>query len=263
MKRKSSFFLIVFTLVFFFQFKSYSQLSGPYTIGLGGNYPTINSAVNDLMTNGVSGPVTFNIKSGTYDEQVFIDSIPGASLTRNIVFQSEALSPDSVVWKSTILNRNYIIYIRNADFLTIRKLTIRDYDISNPPGQTTLLLSGNSKKISVLDNIFLYDKEFTFPVIGDSAFSTDVLVIEGNTFSGYIKYSPNNALRFNANSGFIRISDNVFSNLGNTISISDVDSILIEKNLFATLYPYIDAGIAIKATVATVSLKSPKTGFKL
>ncbi|MBL7877014.1 MAG: hypothetical protein JNL53_15205, partial [Cyclobacteriaceae bacterium] len=49
-------------------------LSGTYTVGVTGNYVTLASAVNDVVTRGVSAPVTFKIKTGTYTEQVTINA---------------------------------------------------------------------------------------------------------------------------------------------------------------------------------------------
>jgi len=43
-----------------------AQLSGTYTIGSGGSYATIESAISALSSQGVSGPVTFLINGGTY-----------------------------------------------------------------------------------------------------------------------------------------------------------------------------------------------------
>ncbi|MEJ6738892.1 MAG: hypothetical protein QNK62_07665, partial [Cryomorphaceae bacterium] len=52
------------------------QLSGTYTIDPNGtgtsNYTSFTSAISALSTSGVSGSVTFNVKQGTYSEQVTI-----------------------------------------------------------------------------------------------------------------------------------------------------------------------------------------------
>ena len=60
----------------------FAQLSGSYTIDPNGtgtnNYTSFTSAISALSTSGVSGPVTFNVKQGTYTEQVTIPNITGA-----------------------------------------------------------------------------------------------------------------------------------------------------------------------------------------
>ena len=43
------------------------QMSGIYVIGTGGNYTTFSTAASALSSNGVDGPVTFNVLNGSYD----------------------------------------------------------------------------------------------------------------------------------------------------------------------------------------------------
>ncbi|KPK79714.1 MAG: hypothetical protein AMS27_17755 [Bacteroides sp. SM23_62_1] len=67
-----------------------NPLTGTYTIGSGGNYTTFSAAVSDLTNGcGISGPVTFLVKEGTYNEQIVIPEIPGVSEEDTIVFRSE------------------------------------------------------------------------------------------------------------------------------------------------------------------------------
>lgn len=74
--------------VFFPQAASKVPLAGTYTIGATGDYPTINSAVADLMLNGVSAPVVFEfIDAVLIDSQVTIGSVPGADETNTITFK--------------------------------------------------------------------------------------------------------------------------------------------------------------------------------
>ena len=75
-----------------------AQLSGTYTIGgFKPDYATINTAVNDLNWQGVSGPVLFKIRPGTYSEQVTLYSVNGASKYNTITFTSESGNAADVV----------------------------------------------------------------------------------------------------------------------------------------------------------------------
>ncbi len=56
---------------------AFGQLSGPYTIGVGGSYTTIAAAITDLNTNGVSGAVVFSLIDAAYSET-------GANLVINV-----------------------------------------------------------------------------------------------------------------------------------------------------------------------------------
>src|SRR5438105_14189078 len=75
--------------IFLYAGSANAQLSGTYTICSSGcNYSSISAAVSALNSNGVSGPVTFNIGSGTYNETLYLSSgISGASSTNTITFK--------------------------------------------------------------------------------------------------------------------------------------------------------------------------------
>jgi hypothetical protein len=75
-----------------------SALSGTYTIGgAGADFATINDAIAPLMNCGISGPVTFRINSGIYNEPIIMSgSIIGASTTNKVIFTSTAGHADSV-----------------------------------------------------------------------------------------------------------------------------------------------------------------------
>jgi|GEM_PF-6352050 len=58
------FYLFFFSLFLPLSFSDcYSQLNGNYSIGPGGYFPDLNSAVNELTKNGVSGKVNFEIQN--------------------------------------------------------------------------------------------------------------------------------------------------------------------------------------------------------
>lgn len=101
-------------------------LNGVYTIGgTTPDYATLTAAVNDLNTNGVCGPVTFNLRSGTYVEQVTIDTISGSSPVNRVVFQSEAMDSSQVTINFTgTSTAGYVIRLRGASYVTIRHLSI-------------------------------------------------------------------------------------------------------------------------------------------
>ncbi|MGV3636520.1 MAG: right-handed parallel beta-helix repeat-containing protein [Flavobacteriales bacterium] len=101
-------------------------LNGTYTIGTAGNYPTFTAAVTTLTTNGISGPVTFNVFNGTYAEQVVIGPVTGTSAVNTITFQSLALDSTAVtlVHPSQPGNVNdFALRLNGVDHITVRKIT--------------------------------------------------------------------------------------------------------------------------------------------
>ena len=138
--------LFFFFVLFFAVNTGRSQLNGTYTIGgTTPSYTSITSAVNDLIAQGVSGPVTFNIRSGIYNEHVIIPQITGASQTNNIVFQSEALDSSLVRWEfnNTVLADNYVCKLNGADYISLRHLTLAR-DLSSSQGCRTVIFENGA-----------------------------------------------------------------------------------------------------------------------
>ena len=99
-------------------------MSGTYTIGGSSpDYATFTDAVNALTTEGVSGPVVFNVRSGQYDEAVTLPAITGASATNTITFQAEG-GDSSLVTLSNTVSGNYVIQLNGGDYFIFRHLTL-------------------------------------------------------------------------------------------------------------------------------------------
>ncbi len=124
-------------------------LSGVFTVG-GSNpdYPTLKAARDDLYAVGVCGPVVFNIRSGTYDEQLALGSsasfitIPGVSATNTITFQSETGNRADVIITFASLTGNPTLYLNGADWITFRNLTVR---ATNPSYGIVVYILGGSE----------------------------------------------------------------------------------------------------------------------
>lgn len=100
------------------------SLSGTYTIGssMGANFPTFTAAVDVLAAVGVCGPVVFEVESGTYNEQVIIPAISGASSVNTITFESQVMDSSQVTmtFTGTTPTNNYIIVLDGADWIRIQ-----------------------------------------------------------------------------------------------------------------------------------------------
>ena len=106
---------------------SYAQLSGSYTIGgTNPNYTNIAEAIDSLNTFGVSGPVTFQIRDGIYNQQASIGSIAGGSSANSVTFASESGDSSAVVWTYTpSSSMNYTCRFYGCDYVTIDGITIK------------------------------------------------------------------------------------------------------------------------------------------
>ena len=103
-------------------------LSGTYTIGaVGSDYKSFNEAVNDLVKNGICGPVKFRIRPGAYHENVLIPAIHGSSALNTIIFESYYADSNSVdlYYASGSSSNNYVVKLMGADYITFRQIKIR------------------------------------------------------------------------------------------------------------------------------------------
>ena len=101
-------------------------LSGTYTVGgASPDYANIKLAVADLITQGVSGPVIFSIRPGTYTDTLQIDPVTGASATNTIKFQKESgtvtISTVGTSWVS-----NAMVRFNGCDYVTFDGIDITD-----------------------------------------------------------------------------------------------------------------------------------------
>ena len=103
-------------------------LNGTYTVGgTTPNYATLTDAVNALTTNGVSGPVIFSLRNGTYSgAQYTLPAITGASATNRITFLSETgiAANVTISYAATGSSDNFVFKLDNASFITFKNLTL-------------------------------------------------------------------------------------------------------------------------------------------
>jgi len=72
--------------------------AGTYTIGgFNPDYSNWQAAVNALNTLGICGPITFNVRSGSYIEHIEIGNIVGTSANNTVTFQAESGDSTDVI----------------------------------------------------------------------------------------------------------------------------------------------------------------------
>lgn len=233
----------IFCIVFFACTNNDSfsvPLNGTYTIGTGGDYATINLAVSDVVSQGVSGPVVFNILTGIYTEGVLIDSINGSSSINTVTFKSQTNNHDDV-----ILERGW--GLNGVDHLTIQDVTF-----SRAFTASAIVISNFCDDVAILNNVFIKGpsaNNSAFYVVTSSALNERInnLRIDENSFeltTWQIQLLPG------IRSSNVRITNNTFiggliTNLpALSIRVSNCESILIEKNIITT--QFIGSGIVLE-----------------
>ena len=98
-----------------------TPISGTFTIGTGGNYPTFQAATADLA-NGVSGPVTFKVLPGAYTGQVIVNGpIAGASAVNTITYDGDTAATRTL---TASVPSSATFLINKATYVAIRNLSI-------------------------------------------------------------------------------------------------------------------------------------------
>ncbi|MDZ7849069.1 MAG: hypothetical protein U5L96_21420 [Owenweeksia sp.] len=123
-----------------------AALGGIYTIGGSSpDFTDFNAAVTPLNLGGVYSPVTFNVRSGTYAEQVIITDFVKTDSAHKVTFQSEVGDSSAVILKYSItsFDQNYVVRLNGSRGLTFKQMTL--YSVPNYSyGRVVQLDSGAS-----------------------------------------------------------------------------------------------------------------------
>ena len=82
-------------------------------------------AVADLINCGISGPVNFIAASNTYDEQLTITTIPGASSINTVTFESATGDSTDVTisYGASSETDNWVVRFDSADYLVFKHMS--------------------------------------------------------------------------------------------------------------------------------------------
>ena len=191
--------------------------TGTYTIGgATANYPSISSAVNDLISFGVCGPVVFNINPGTYTGQVEIPQINGASTTNTITFQSSTGDSTSVTLTyATTSAANHVLWLNGADYIIIKHLKIV---ATGSTYGVAVKLNNEATHNSFLNNHFIgttppantssYNSAIIYASYGNNSFDSCNVYRNNYFYKGYCGIVDNNSSALNEHG--LEITDNIF-----------------------------------------------------
>jgi len=96
-----------------------------YVSGIpGGNFNTFTEAVAALISDDVNGAVIFDVADGTYDEQITIPAITGATATETITFQSDLGVAANVTLSNAPAVNNWVVNFDGASYIRFERMTI-------------------------------------------------------------------------------------------------------------------------------------------
>ncbi len=167
------------TIILLLSNTAFGQLSGSYIIGALGDYSSITAAVNALTSYGVSGPVMFNIASGTYSEQVSVPEIQGASAFNTITFQSASGdSTDVVIQYYYSQYYNWVVLLDGADYISYKNLTIKAI------GNNAVCLRNGAEHNVFENNIIQTGSSSRCPVVLNAGALNQYNTFENNVIEG-------------------------------------------------------------------------------
>lgn len=98
---------------------AYAQLSGTYTVGPNGDFPSINDAVDQLNSEGIGDPVTFLLEDGVFDEQVVIEGFPRSGAPdAAVVFTPENAGQVTWVGAKADASNNWVVQVIEASYVS-------------------------------------------------------------------------------------------------------------------------------------------------
>ena len=127
-------------------------LNGNYTIGpKPSDFQTISDALLAIGSCGISGPVKFTIKKGTYNERCVVNPIINASAKNTITFDGVNTDSVKVTWAGT--SSGYAtVFFNGADYVTFKNMTVENTGTTY--GYSFCLT--NSANYNTFDNLKLY-----------------------------------------------------------------------------------------------------------
>ncbi len=194
-------------------------LSGVYTINPanptgGANFNTFQDAVTAMLC-GITGPVTFNVKAGTYSEKILVPYIRNTSPVNTVTFQSESGVASSVVLSAAgTSGANYTLRLDSTRYFTFRNMSFTATDATN--GRAVELFNEASND-NFINNII------NAPAVTTA--STSVAGIYANAFKGKnITIKGNTVNNGSRGIHFTGTSTTVLANAGHVIDSNTVNN---------------------------------------
>jgi len=238
-------------------------LAGNYTIAPNKpyacrNFKSFNQAIEALKCGGISDAVTFDVASGTYNEQITIPYITGSSASDTITFRSASGVNSDVALKSTLNKQIAVLILDSTAYLRFYNLTIENARIQTFASDDTTkncLNIINSKNIIFENNrffapiVYLPDLAYGVCSVGgcDSVKLNKNMLNNGTegywiTKSSHLKIADNHIQNYR-NSGiitsqseYVHINGNYLKSTSN-VSLSGISlslnskNVLVEKNI--------------------------------
>jgi len=249
-------------------------LSGTYTIG--GTSPDFASfyyASLALNQCGISGPVIFNVATGTYNEHFELMSIVGSSATNTVTFQSVSGDSTDVIlaFDATGTVDNYVVKLNGASFISFKNMTIEAQDVNYA---RVFVMSDSVHDLSLNNNIIkttlsdtLYDSRMALLYALDSTIGNNINITDNALTNGsyaiFLRGDTVDASNWLINNNTIVGHSSIGIELVNGVSV-EVNGNTIEADTLSTFAGY--EGVYLLGCKTTANIKknivsAEMTGF--
>jgi hypothetical protein len=190
-------------------------LIGNYVVGNApSDFTSLTAATSAISSRGIAGAVTFNIKTGNYNEQVILPPAIGANAANTVTFKSQANHVDSVV----INNNNAFVvrFVNNANHYIFDQVTLSQTNTTTS-GYTVLI--DNNANFDTIRNCkvkaAIYDASTVTALhytVYTAAYVGNGLALLNNTFDGSyygLRIFGTSRTAYHSNTV---VSNNVFTN---------------------------------------------------
>ncbi len=224
-----------------FIFQSNTPLNGIYTIGhdLISDFPDVETSAKALNNLGISGPVTFIIKPGTYYGQALFSNIVGVSPVNNITYKSQNNDSTSVLICNTFdfASKDYVLRFDTVSHFIFEHLTIKNNSLQQ--NISTILINQYSSDIQFKNNIISTRIGAANELINETLINGPSYTVAKNSIKILNNVFENGqcAIGFAKNASNIKsdsliIKNNIFKNSNNiSINASDFKNSLICDNI--------------------------------
>jgi parallel beta-helix repeat protein len=165
-------------------------LAGVYTLDPGlpvssSNFTSWTSLSAALQCAGVSGPVTVNVASGTYNESFDLNAIAGLSAINTLTIQSAALEASLVTLQySGNSSKYFTVRLTNLEHVKFRYLTVIGLGTSYAYG----INLENTDSITIENCIIqvpLSSGSYIMPIYAVAGYNSNLSILNNNILGGY------------------------------------------------------------------------------
>lgn len=210
-----------------------APMEGSYTIGVGGDYTTVNDFAHALAFRGINNPITGDLSDGEYNEQVNFDRIPGSGHDRVITIRKSpfigAGNTTTISYSAQTANDNYVVRLRRSQYIEFLDVFFTTEAITN---SNIVVLDGFAKNVEFRNCRFIAPIDISgsgkTSILADSNSGIENLEIFGGTFTG-------NGIGASLYGSDILIHYNIFEDNSQGISLNQTVNPVIEGNHFINI----------------------------